>query len=248
MWAIFQQVSVVILRTVWESKNSHQTKRMNMLFSRKPKAMQSSLVALTLIALAAAAVASGADANSPGRGEPAASSLPSAHVSTNRVVVWDGEQVVKGTGWVNHETCSMGPQTVEAHSGNTALEFKFKGAGDWLGAGWNWCAFQTGPYGTDITAMKKFTFWIKSKGKTADLKINLLCNGLVFDMPKHHTEKVSVLAYCPQLSDGQWHQVSIPLADLKQPKGFDPLHVGELQMFNAGAGDGSFFFDDLAFE
>jgi hypothetical protein len=67
-------------------------------------------------------------------------------------------------------------------------------------------------------------------------------------MPEHHTEKVSVLAYCPQLSDGQWHQVSIPLTDLKQPKGFDPLHVGELQMFNAGAGDGSYFFDDLAFE
>jgi len=221
---------------------------MNILLPRKPSAAKFPLVAFTLMAFAFAKIASGADSNPPSQGEPAAASLPSAHVSTNRVVVWDGEQAVKGTGWVNHDTCSMGPQTVEAHSGNTALEFKFKGAGDWLGAGWNWCAFQTGPYGTDIRAMKNFTFWIKSKGKTADLQINLLCNGQVFDIPEHHTEKVSVLAYCPQLSDGQWHQVSIPLADLKQPKGFDPLHVGELQMFNAGAGDGSYFFDDLAFE
>jgi hypothetical protein len=30
--------------------------------------------------------------------------------------------------------------------------------------------------------------------------------------------------------------------------GFDPLHVGELQMFNAGDGDGSFIFDDIAFD
>jgi len=38
------------------------------------------------------------------------------------------------------------------------------------------------------------------------------------------------------------------LADLKQPKGFDPLHVGELQIFNVGAGDGSFFIEDIGFE
>jgi Carbohydrate binding domain (family 11) len=216
--------------------------------SRKPNVVKFPLVALTLIAFTAAKVASGDDAKSPGQAESAASSLPSAPAPAKRMVVWDGEQAVKGTGWTNPKTCSIGPQTVEAHSGNTAVEFKFKGDGDWLGAGWNWCAFQTGPYGTDISAMKKFTFWIKSKGKITDLQINLLCNGPVFDMPEHHTEKVSVLAYCPQLSDGQWHQVSIPLTDLKQPKGFDPLHVGELQMFNAGAGDGSYFFDDLAFE
>src|ERR1017187_4550219 len=153
---------------------------MNILLSRKSKAMQSSLVALTLIAFTAAEAASGTDAKPPGQGEPAASSLPSAQASAKRGVVWDGEQVSKGTGWVNHDTCSIGPQTVEAHSGNNALEFKFKGDGDWLGAGWNWCAFQTGPYGTDIRAMKNFTVWIKSKGKVADLQINLLCNGPVF--------------------------------------------------------------------
>jgi Carbohydrate binding domain (family 11) len=221
---------------------------MNIFLSRKPEAMHSPLVALTLIAFTAANVVSGADAKSPDQGEPAASLPPSAPASAKRVVVWDGEQASRGNGWVNPKTSSIGPQTIEAHSGNTAVEFKFKGDGDWLGGGWNWCAFQTGPYGTDIRGMKKFTFWIKSKGKVADLQINLLCNGPVFDMPEHHTEKVSVLAYCPQLSDGQWHQVSVPLTDLKQPKGFDPLHVGELQMFNAGAGDGSYFFDDLAFE
>jgi hypothetical protein len=169
--------------------------------------------------------------------------------AVKRVVVWDGEQANTGAGWTNPTTATIKPQTAEAHSGNTALEFKFKGSGEeWLGAGWNWCAFQTGPYGTDINAFKNLTFWMKTKGKVTEPQINLLCNGAAFDTPEHHTEKVPVLKYCPQLLDGQWHQVSIPLADLKQPKGFDPSHIGELQMFNAGEGDGSFFIDDIAFD
>jgi len=170
--------------------------------------------------------------------------------SVKQVIVWDGEHASKGTGWTNPKTCTIGPQTIESHSRDTALEFKFKGGSNegWPGAGWNWCAFQTGPYGTDITGFKYFSFWMKTRGKIADPQVNLLCNGKVFDMPEHHTEKVSLLHYCPQLFDGEWHKVSIPLADLVQPKGFDPLHVGELQIFNAGEGDGSFFIDDIGFE
>ena len=142
-------------------------------------------------------------------------------LAEKRIVVWDGEQANIGAGWVNPTTSTIKPQSAESHSGNTALEFKFKGSNQWLGAGWNWCAFKTGPHGADITSMKYFTFWIKKKGKVADLQINLLCNGKVFDMPEHHTEKVSVLKYCPQLLDGEWHQVRIPLTNFKQPMGFD---------------------------
>ena len=181
--------------------------------------------------------------------ESPATSVPPTSASLKRLVVWDGEQAAKGAGWANPKPCSIGPQTAEAHSGDTALEFKFQGGGDeWLGAGWNWCAFQTGPYGTDITAFKSFTFWMKTKGKVTDPQINLLCNGEKFDLPEHHTEKVSVLNYCSRLLDGKWHQVTIPLADFNPPKGFDPLHVGEVQMFNAGEGDGSFFMDDIGFD
>lgn len=177
-----------------------------------------------------------------------ASGTLSSSDPVTRLVVWDGEQASKGAGWTNPKTLTIAPQTSEAHSGNTALEFKFQGTGDWLGAGWNWCAFQTGPYGADITTMKNFSFWVKKKGLVSDLQINLLCNGQVFDMPQHHTAKVSVIKYCPDLFDGQWHHVSIPLADLTQPQGFDPLHVAELQMFNTGPGDGSYFLDDLSFD
>ena len=167
-----------------------------------------------------------------------------------RIVVWDGEQASTGAGWTNPTTATIKPQTVEAHSGNTALEFRFKGNKGWLGAGWNWLAFKTGIFGTDASEMKNLTFWIKSKGKAGPLQINLLCNGVVLDTPEGHTVKVQVVKYCPQLLDGQWHEVVIPLAVLKTTNGFNPKIMCELQMgFTAEEGtDGSFFIDDIAFD
>ena len=173
-----------------------------------------------------------------------------AATAVKRVVVWDGEQVSTGAGWTNPTTATIKPQTVEVHSGNTSLEFRFKGSKEWLGAGWNWLAFKTGNIGTDASEMKNLTFWIKSKGKTGLLQINLLCNGEILDTPEEHTAKVEVLKYCPQMLDGQWHEVVIPLAALKPAKGFNPRIISEIHFgFMAEEGtDGSFFIDDIAFD
>lgn len=169
-----------------------------------------------------------------------------------QVIVWNGELANIGSGWSNpSNTCTIMSQTVEAYSAPTAVEFRFKGDGKngWLGCGWDWTAFQVGSYGTDVSAMKNFSFWLKVKGTTADLSFNLLCNGApALDQPQHHTEKVIVSRYCSNWKDGNWHQIIVPLADLIQPAGFDAKHVAEMQFFNTGAGDGSFFVDDLAFD
>ena len=170
-----------------------------------------------------------------------------------KVVVWDGESFSKGSGWTNPAaTCTLGLQTAEAHSGKTAVEFKFdykSPEGTWCGAGWDWAAMQVGPFGTDITEMKYFSFWLKVKGKAADLAFNLLCNGEpALDQPQHHTEKVVVSKYCPQWKDGKWHKIIVPLKDLVQPAGFDAKHVAEFQFFNTGAGYGSFIIDDISFD
>jgi hypothetical protein len=168
------------------------------------------------------------------------------------IVVWNGETAAIGSGWSNPSNiCTIKAQTIVAHSGSTAVEFRFNGDGKngWLGCGWDWVAFQVGAYGTDITAMKNFSFWLKVKGTTADMSFNLLCNGApALDQPQHHTEKVIVSKYCPKWNDGEWHLVVVPLKDLIQPVSFDARHVAEIQFFNTGAGDGSFFIDDLAFD
>lgn len=166
-----------------------------------------------------------------------------------RVIVWDGETATRDSGWINPtSTCIIGSQTFESHSGKTAVQFKFKDSADWLGLGWDWAAFQVGPYGTEITAMKNFTSCLKVKGTSAGLSFNLLCNGVpAIDQPQYHTEKVIVAKYCPQWKDGEWHQIIVLMKNLVQPKDFDPKYLAEMQLFNTGVGDGCLFIDDPAF-
>ncbi|MBS1709199.1 MAG: cellulase family glycosylhydrolase [Armatimonadetes bacterium] len=175
--------------------------------------------------------------------------LQSGVARTN--MVWNGESFTAGAGWVNPTTSVIQRQSKDAHSGTSAVELTFDDNAHWIGAGWNWLAFKTSPmFGTDITPSTHFTFWMKAESQAVPLQINLLCNGAVLDTPEHHTDKVTVTKYCADLFDGKWHKVTIPLVDLKQPHGFDPHHVVELQLgFVADKHvQGRFLFDDIGFE
>jgi len=181
---------------------------------------------------------------------PSGSAYAGGDLSSTTQTVWDGEQYTTGSSWINPTSSTFAPESTDAHSGTTALEFKFQGSNVWLGGGWDWEGFNSGGnVGTDISGAKNFSFWIKSIGTTGDLQINLLCNGPTRDTPEHHTAKVHVISYCPTLYDGKWHKVVIPLADLAEPDGFNPKVVCQLQigLYAQGAANGSFLFDDLAF-
>jgi hypothetical protein len=166
--------------------------------------------------------------------------------SGGEIVVWNGT----GAGWTNPDTSTIQTESTDVHGSTTGLQFAFHDGGRWLGAGWNWMGFKKGAYGTDISQMRYLTFWAKSTGDAADLQINLLCNGKVADTPEHHTDKVHLSAYCPNIGDGSWHLITIPLSDLKQPDGFDAAHVCEIQLgFMAHqAVKGSYTFDGIAFK
>ena len=175
-------------------------------------------------------------------------------VAPHNVVVWDGDQAAKGAGWAHAEVVSLQPQSAVAHSGKTALEMRCKGTQS-IWAGWNWVAFAKGA-GTDIRAMKRLILWVKHAGTGADLQVNLLCGpknsdpGQEFDTPEHHTGKVHLLHYCPNLLDGAWHQVAIPLSDLRIVPGYDPTRVAELQLgvVTPEPVDCQFFLDDIGFD
>jgi hypothetical protein len=168
-----------------------------------------------------------------------------------RTVVWDGETHDKGSSWVNPTTSTFLRSQESAHSGTTALEFKFHDKNVWLGCGFDWFDWKTGrKLGTDTSKMTNLNFWIKVKGPVGDLQLQLLCNGDVIDTPEHHAPKVSVAKYCPNFRDGEWHEVVIPLADMPYPKGYDPKVVTMIDFgfWTNDEADGSIFFDDLAFD
>ncbi|ESQ76632.1 hypothetical protein ABAC402_02860 [Asticcacaulis sp. AC402] len=168
-----------------------------------------------------------------------------------RVVVWDGETANVGSGWVNPTRSTFAAQTSQAHSGASALELKFSGNSEWIGAGWNWFNFKTGDdIGTDVTGLSTFSFWIKVQGKPVQFRINLQCNGTVLDTPEQHSARVDVLSYAPNIFDGHWHEVRIPLRDLIESEGFNPRVVSQLQLDLTVGPDthNSFFIDDISFD
>jgi hypothetical protein len=184
----------------------------------------------------------------------AANSYADGESKVRSIIVWDGEQAVKGSGWAHKEVVTLERQAVVAHSGTIALEMRCNGTKS-IWAGWNWTAFTKGE-GTDVRQMQRLVLWVKHAGKAADLQINLLCGpktsgpGEEFDTPEHHTEKVALIKYCPNLMDGEWHRIAIPLADFITVPGYDPTKVAELQMgfFGESAVECSFFIDDIGFE
>ena len=169
----------------------------------------------------------------------------------HRLVVWNGEDANVGSSWVNPTSSTFAPQTAEAHSGTTALQFHFTGNNQWIGGGWSWYAFKTGDdVGTDTTPYKTFSFWVKVKGKPVAFRLNFLCNGKVLDTPEHHSERVNITDYVPNVFDGQWHEVRIPLKDLVNSPGFNAKVVSQIQLdLSVGADvDDSFFIDDISFD
>jgi hypothetical protein len=169
----------------------------------------------------------------------------------DRVVVWDGEGRDKGSTWVNPTTSTFVRTQEDSHSGKSALKLTFHDKNVWIGCGFDWFDWKAGrDVGTDTTRMTNLNFWIKAKGLTGDLQIQLLCNGDVIDTPEHHAPKVSVAKYCPSFRDGAWHEVVIPLADMPYPKGYDPKVVTmvDFGFWTDGEADGSMLIDDLAFD
>ena len=174
-----------------------------------------------------------------------------AHAQTGHLVVWNGEDANVGASWVNPTRSTFAPQTAEAHSGHTALAFHFTGDSEWIGGGWSWYAFKTGrTVGTDTTPFKTFSFWVKVKGKPVTFRLNFLCNGEILDTPEHHSRRINVLDYTPDVFDGAWHEVRIPLADLVNSPGFDAKVVSQVQLdlVVGPQTDDTIYIDDIGFD
>jgi hypothetical protein len=171
--------------------------------------------------------------------------------ASKRTVVWDGENAVKGSSWVNPVTSTFLPTPGDAHSGQAALELKFHDKGAWIGWGFDWFDWKASrKIGTDTSHMTTLNFWVKATGLEQDLQVQLLCNGDVIDTPEHHAPKMSVAKYCPGFRDGKWHEVVIPLRDMEYPKGYDPKVVTMIDFgfYTDAEAKGSILIDDIAFD
>ena len=178
---------------------------------------------------------------------------PLAVCMARKLVVWDGEAATKGKAWVNPEgTVTFEPQTGAAHSGASALRLLAKGKG-WAAAGWNWHSWWPKDAGTDLTAFRNLVFWVKFGGDKPPAGAGLVVSLASSDEGGKATGQVDVLKRCPDLFDGAWHEVVVPLEDLyaaAKEKGFNPKKAWQFDLGSWREAEGEFavVVDDIGFD
>jgi hypothetical protein len=134
---------------------------------------------------------------------------------------WDGKGHAGGNGWGG-----VSAQAAVTKAGGQALAFAVANAAE-SQAGWNWTNWSTSGM-TDTSSCTHLQFWCKVQGeqKPAAIAVQLCCGP-----SKNTSAEVALLPIEPQLLDGGWHRLRIPLASLLAgATGFDARSVFELRL------------------
>ena len=161
--------------------------------------------------------------------DPAAAADPVAPAVPGKNVVWDGDQLKTGQGWVSPQTSSnyFRRQPSDTATNQTVLELHAEGA-LYIGGGWNWRGWWPPTTGTDVTTNRNLAFWMKVSGSS---KPDLLQVCLASAGATNTSRHVDLAAYAEDVADGQWHEVVIPLQDLADPAAdFKLAKTWELQL------------------
>ena len=138
-------------------------------------------------------------------------------------------------------------------NGSAGLKFHGEGPG-WIGMGWNWFGWYPDTAGTDISPYANLTFQIRVEGKSPDTAVDpaAVTALLACSKGKKGTADATVQKYTADFADGQWHKVSIPIADLMSGAGaaFDPGTAWEFRLgaWSATPRDFTMYVDDIAVE
>jgi len=168
--------------------------------------------------------------------------------AAEKKIVWDGDKFAHGLGWAAPQKpfIYLKPQTEEAKSGKVALEFHGDGSG-WMGGGWNWHGWYPEGSGTDTTGFRNLSLWMKVGGDDPG-GVGLM---LLDSTHKKQTKAVNAQAYCPEVLDGNWHEVVIPLADIyKDAPAANPQRVWQLDISSWAPKERKFsiYIDDIGFD
>jgi hypothetical protein len=150
-------------------------------------------------------------------------------VAVRDLMVWNGDEVAKGAGWVwpkDPPTLAPAITNTVVRQGKAALHLHGEGS---TGAafGWNWQAWFPTDSGTDLTGMKTLLLSIRVEGmvKPESLRICLNCSS-----SKKATKEIDLIQRYPGITDGAWHEVSVLLDDMTVGTEFDPKKAWEINV------------------
>ena len=193
----------------------------------------------------------------PSSAEPAPASAPGD--LSKPLVVWNGDNVKPtAQSWSD---CDSKPCTSVAEvsakagsNGTVGLEYRVETSKGWAGFGWNWTSWYVGG-ASNVVGRKNLKLMLQIQADGADTAPEL--DGIQIGLRCAKAKQCGVgLAglkkYEPAAADGQWHDVSIPLADMKPEKGviWDPGSVWEITIGSWAPTPKKFVIhlDDIRFE
>ena len=123
------------------------------------------------------------------------------------VMLWDGESYTGGQGWLwpQEPQNTIGIQDKVAHSGRHALCFHGEGK-DNVNSGWGW---DTSTQTVDFTKLHAVVLSVKIVGTAVPTQVLFVLEG---DGKK--SRFAGLMDFCPDLADGQWHDLTIPFTAL----------------------------------
>lgn len=216
------------------------------------------LASVPLLTLAALLAAS--SCIKPPPYDPSAVAASEVKVADEVNIVWDGD--TKGGSakeWANCNLEGGCKSTLKAAAGegvngSVGLEWHVEGK-DWKGFGWNWFGFWPENAGTDVSGYDNLTFWLRLKAdnpklspELKDLTVALACS----TKGKEESAQVPLIGFVDDLADEEWHEIVVPLSDLKKGKGkeFDLTKAWEFRLGEYSMTDRNFtvFVDNIGFD
>jgi hypothetical protein len=181
------------------------------------------------------------EAAAPGAGAPA-DDMPRARDLT----VWVAGDPARANGWSwPKEPLTLSPAlaTDVRHQGRSVLRLHTEG-GKVAVWGWNWLGWYP-PEGTDISGMKELLVAVRIDGadKPTSVRLGLDCSA------RKTTKEYELMPHYAGLTDGGWHEVAVPLAEIINGSEFDPHKAWELKLIVEAAAlvQADIYVDDIGF-
>lgn len=139
-------------------------------------------------------------------------------------------------------------------NGTVGLEYRVETTKGWAGFGWNWTSSHVGG-ASNVVGRKNLRLMLRIQAASPDAApdLDVLQIGLRCAKAKACGIGVAgIKKYEPAAADGRWHDVSIPLADMKPEDGaiWDPGSVWEITLGARASVPKKFVIhlDDIRFE
>jgi hypothetical protein len=175
------------------------------------------------------------------------------------MIVWNGDEVAPtAKEWASCDTkpctTTLLPTPKVGKNDSIGLEFKASTKAGYVGFGWNWTSWYKGG-ATNITGRKALKFAIKIVPTSAEvapqadaIRVRIGCA----KVDKCGKVVQSLAKYDAKVLDGQWHDITIPLADFKaeDKDDWDDASAWEFQLHNWAPTPREFVahIDDIRFE